>query len=126
MKITDEKIDKIIHEALNKEEAAYYDQLGEQSLLEMSLDVFKGRNKGIYIITVIMSLVLFGGFVYCAIEFYNSPDIKQMLIYGGIGFWCILGVTGIKLWHWMQMNTNRVIRELKRLELQIASMKNNE
>lgn len=123
MKITDEKIDKIIHEALNKEEAAYYDQLGEQSLLDMSIDVFKGRNKNIYILTLIMSFILFGGFVYCAIQFYNAVDIREMLIYGAIGFWLMLGVTGIKLWHWMQMNTNRLIREIKRLELQLASTK---
>ncbi len=122
MKNSDEQIDKIIHAALSKEEAAYYDQLGEQSLIDMSLGIFKGRNKGIYILTVIMSFILFGAFVYCAIEFYQAPDVKDMLIYGAIGFWCMIGVFGIKIWYWMQMNTNSILREMKRLELQIASL----
>ncbi len=122
MKTSDEQIDKIIHEALSKEEAAYYDQLGEQSILDMSLGVFKGRNKGIYVLSVLMSLVLFGVFVYCAIEFFNADSIKDMLIYGGAGFWCMIGVMGIKIWYWMQMNTNSLLREMKRLELQIASL----
>lgn len=123
MKTKEEEIDKIIQQALSKEEAEFYDQLGEQSLIEMMLGVFKGKNKVIYIITIIMSFVLFGVFVYCAIQFYEAETTREMLIYGGIGMWCMIGVMGIKIWHWMQMNTNRILREMKRLELQIASSK---
>ncbi|MEQ8926259.1 MAG: DUF6768 family protein [Fulvivirga sp.] len=123
MKTTDEQIDKIIHEALSKEEAEYYDQLGEQSLLDMSLGVFQGRNKNIYILTLIVSFIIFGVFVYCAFQFFNASEIKEMLIYGGIALWSIISVMAVKLWHWMEMHTNRLIREIKRLELQIASSK---
>jgi len=122
MKQSNEHIDKIIHEALSKEEAEFYDQLGEQSLLEMSLGVFQGRNKGIYILTMIMSFLLFGGFVYCAIQFFKVDNTREMLIYAAIGFWCMMGVSGIKLWHWMQMNTNSILREMKRQELQITTL----
>lgn len=122
MKHSNEEIDKIIHEALSKEEAEFYDQLGEQNLFEMALGVFQGTNKVVYIIATIMAFAFFGGFVYCAIQFYEAESTREMLLYAGIGFWCIISVTAIKLWHWMQMNTNRVLREMKRLELQIAAV----
>ena len=122
MKQSVEQIDKIIHEALSQEEAAFYDQLGEQSFLEMSLGVFKGRNKVIYIITVVMSLVLFGIFVYCAVLFFQAETTRNMLIYAAIGFWCMMGVMGIKLWYWLQMNTNSMLREMKRMELQVTTL----
>lgn len=122
MKHSNEEIDKIIHEALSKEEAEFYDQLGDQNLLEMSLGVFQGKNKVIYIIVTLMALVWFAGFVYCAIKFYHAESTRDMVMYAGIGIWCIISVTAIKLWHWMQMNTNRILREMKRLELQIAAV----
>jgi len=122
MKKTNEEIDQIIHEALSKEEAEFYDQLGEQSLLEMSLGVFQGKNKFIYILTTIMAFAWFVGFVICVVRFIEAETTRELITYAAAGFWCILSVTAIKLWHWMQMNTNRVLREMKRLELQIATM----
>ena len=122
MKKSNEEIDQIIHEALSKEEAAFYDQLGEQSLLEMSLGVFQGKNKVIYIIVTIMALLWFVGFIICVVRFLEAETARELITYAAAGFWCILSVTAIKLWHWMQMNTNRMLREMKRLELQIAAM----
>jgi len=126
MKNNSEEIDKIIHEALGKEEAEFYDQLGEQSLLEMSLGVFRGRNKFIYILTLVVSFVFVGIFIYCAIEFFKAETVKEMIIYGAIGFYSIISITAIKLWHWMQMNTNQILREMKRLELQVSTLASKE
>lgn len=125
MKHTNEQIDKIIHEALSKEEAVFYDQLGEQNILEMSLGVFQGKNKGVYILTFIMSLILFGLLVFCMFRLYHAETTKAMILYGAGGFWCMISVLGIKIWYWMQMNTNSILREMKRLELQIAALSNS-
>lgn len=121
MKNTNEQIDKIIYEALSKEEAEFYDQLGEQNIIDMTLGVFQGKNKNLYILTFIMAFLLFGAVVYCGVQFYEAETVKEMLVYIGIGFFCMTGVMGIKMWHWMQMNNNAILRELKRLELQIAA-----
>ncbi|MTI40942.1 DUF6768 family protein [Fulvivirga lutimaris] len=121
MKNTNEQIDKIIYEALSKEEAEFYDQLGEQNIIDMTLGVFKGKNKNLYILTFIMAFLLFGAVVYCSVQFYHADTLKEMLIYLGIALWCMMSVGFIKIWHWMQMNTNSVLREMKRLELQIAA-----
>ncbi|MEQ8477990.1 DUF6768 family protein [Fulvivirga sp.] len=121
MKKTNEQIDKIIYEALSKEEAEFYDQLGEQNIIDMTLGVFQGKNKNLYILTFIMAFVLFIAVVYCGVQFYQAETVKEMLVYIGIGFFCMTGVMGIKMWHWMQMNNNVILREMKRLELQIAA-----
>jgi hypothetical protein len=124
MKNNEEQIDKIILEALSKEEAGYYDKLGEQSILDMSLGVLRGKNKGIYLLTIIFSFLLFGVFVYSAIKFFKAQDIIEMLRYGAIGFFSILSITAIKIWYWMQMNTNALQREMKRIEIQLAALLN--
>jgi len=125
MKKSNEEIDKIIHDALSKEEAKFYDQLGEQSLIEQTLGIYQGRNKYAYIAVLVVSIILLGIFVYCGIEFFNAESARDMAISGTIGFFCIVMIMGIKINHWMQMQTNRVLREMKRLELQIAAVAEN-
>jgi len=122
MKNSNEEIDKIIHDALSEEEAQFYDKLGEQSLIEQTLGIYQGRNKYAYIAALVVSIILLGIFVYCGIEFFNAESSRDMVISGTIGFFCIVMIMGIKINHWMQMQTNRVLREMKRLELQIAAM----
>jgi hypothetical protein len=122
MKNNEDQIDKIIIEALSKEEAGYYDKLGEQSIFDMFLGVFKGKNKGIYLLTMLISILQFGVFVYAVIVFFNSNDIIEMLRYGAIGFLCMLSIVAVKIWYWMQMNTNTLQRELKRIEIQLAAL----
>ena len=124
MKHTDEQIDKIIHEALSKEEAEFYDQLGEQSLLDMQLGVYQGKNKGLYVAMLIFGTILTVAFIYAAIEFYHAETVKEMLVYGGIAFFTTAMIMAIKIYNWMQMQTNRVLREMKRLELQISTLTN--
>ena len=125
MNASDKEIDKIFHEALSTEEAAYYDQLGEQSVIDMAFGVFQGKNKTIYIITFIVSFFLFGVVIWAGIKFYHAETIKEMLSYGAISFFFMIAVMGTKIWYWMQMNNNALLREMKRLELQIASILND-
>ena len=123
MKTSDEQIDKIITDALSKEEAAYYEQLGEQNIIEMSLGVFQGKNRVLYLFALVFSFIIFGAFIYYAYLFYHAVELKDLMIYGAICMWCMVMIAGIKIWHWMIMNTNRILRELKRLELQLAAQK---
>jgi len=122
MKNSNEEIDKIIHEALSQEEAKFYDELGEQSVLEQTLGVYQGKNKGLYIAALVASIIILGVFVYCGIEFFNADTPREMVIFGAVGFFCLIMIMSIKIYHWMQMQTNRVLREMKRIELQIAAM----
>ena len=115
-----EEIDKIIHEALSAEEAEFYDQLGEQSIIEMAVGVYKGKDMWLKVIIAVLTFLFFAAFVYAAIQFFNAADIQEMvkwLAIGGLFF----GMTmSLKLWQWMQMERNAVLRELRRIELQLS------
>ncbi|MCG8385038.1 MAG: hypothetical protein MJA30_05820 [Cytophagales bacterium] len=117
-----EDIDNIIYEALSKEEAQFYNQLGEQSILEMALDVYKGRNKWISITSAVLGVVLFAIFVYAAVQFFKVEDTREMLQWMAIGFVCLGTSQAMKVWQWMQMDKNALLREMKRLEVQISML----
>ena len=117
-----EEIDNIIYEALSKEEAEFYDQLGEQSIMEMAWGVYKGRNKWVSITSVVLGTILFAIFIYAAIQFFQVDDTKEMLRWMAIGLVCLGTSQALKIWQWMQMDKNAILREMKRLEVQVSML----
>lgn len=122
MKTNMEDIDQLIKETLSKEEAKFYDQLEEQGVWGMIIGMFKGKNKWIIILMNFMTLVFFGCFLYCIIKFFSVEDTKAVLQWGIGSLAFLLGVSMLKVFAWMQMDKNALLREIKRLELQISSL----
>ena len=121
-----ERIDELIKEALSKEETEFYDQLEEQNLLEKIGETFRGKTGWLVILMNIMNLIFFGLFIYCLIQFFNTNDTNDLIRWVAAGFLCWSFMVFIKLYVWMQMNKNDVLRELKRLELQVSVISNKQ
>ena len=121
-----ERIDDLIKEALSKEEAEFYDQLEEQNLLEKIGETFKGKTGWLVVFMNLMNLFFFVLFVYCCIQFFNTDETNELIKWTAAGFLCWSFMAFIKLYVWMQMNKNDVLRELKRLELQVSVLSNKQ
>ncbi len=117
-----EDIDKLIKETLTQEEAKFYEELEEQNVLEMVFGLFKGKNKWIMYLMNFMTLVFFGLFIYCTIQFFHTEITNEMIKWGIGGLVFLLGVSMLKVFAWMQMDKNALLREMKRLELQVSSL----
>ncbi|PTM05192.1 MAG: hypothetical protein DA407_12490 [Bacteroidetes bacterium] len=122
MKTNMEDIDKLIKETLTQEEAKFYDDLEEQNVLQMVMGLFKGKNKWIMFMMNIVTVLVFGVFVYCAVQFFNTDVTNELIKWSIIGTFCMLIVSMLKMFAWMQMDKNALLREMKRLELQISSL----
>jgi len=122
MKNNREDIDKLIKDTLTQEEAKFYDELDEQNVLEMVFGLFKGKNKWIMILMNIVTILVFGVFVYCVVQFFNTDITNELIKWSIIGTFCMLIVSMLKMFAWMQMDKNAILRELKRLELQVSSL----
>jgi hypothetical protein len=117
-----ENIDKLIKESLTQEEAAFYDELDEQNPFEMIEGLFHGRNRWIMILINVILLIFFGLFIYCLIQFLNAEATNDLILWAAASFASFAIVGFLKLFGWMQMDKNAILRELKRLELQVSSM----
>jgi len=122
MKTEKEKIDALIKETLDKEEAKFYDDLEEQNLMAKMGGVYKSKLGWLAIIMNLVHLVVFVLFVYCMVQFFNTTDTNALIAWSSAGFLCMIVMGMLKLFVWMQMNRNDILRELKRLELQIAAL----
>lgn len=122
MKNNMEEIDRLIKETLTQEESKFYDELEEQNVFEMMGDLFKTKNSWLIIIMNIIMLISLGFFVYCIVQFFNAEETKEIITWTAAGFISLMMVSMLKLFAWMQMDKNALLRELKRLELQVSSL----
>ncbi len=121
MKDNIEEIDKLIKETLTQEETKFYNELDEQNVFQMIFGLFKGKNKWIMILMNVMTVVFFGLFIYCIVQFFNTDETKELIKWATGTLVFLIGVSMLKIFAWMQMDKNALLREMKRLELLISS-----
>lgn len=117
---SEKDFDRLIHEALGREEAEYFDQLGEQNIPQQLLGLFKGKNSWMNVVIFIFNLAVLAVAVYTFIEMLNAEVIGDKLEWMFYTLICFLAMLLFKLWSWNQMDKNAVVREVKRLEYQVA------
>jgi hypothetical protein len=117
-----EDIDKLIKETLTQEEAKFYDDLDEQNVFQMLGGLFKGKNSWIMYVMNFMTLVFFGAFIFCVVQFFDTENTNELIKWAVGGVISLLAVSMLKMFAWLQMDKNALLREMKRLELQISSL----
>lgn len=120
MKNETEEIDRLIEEALTEEEATYFHNLDEQNIFQKFGGLFQGKMKWINVMTVVVQFVQFGFAVYFAYRFFTTTDMVEMIQFGSGAFFLMMTVTVLKIFHWMEINKNATIREIKRMEMQVS------
>lgn len=114
--------DKKIQEALDAETNELLAELEEQGLFGQLAGLFKGKLAWFSVVTFIAGLLLAIGGFYAAWKFVSGSEVQAMLRWGALAWMLFSGLMMIKIWSWMRMETNRNMRETKRLELQIARL----
>lgn len=121
--MNNQKIDDEIRQALSGDDAAAFDEFaGEQSLLEQAFELLKGRNRWFNIWVMVVTFVFLFLALFCSWKFYYATNVKE-LIGWSIGIGISIGtISMLKIWAWMEMEKNSTVREIKRLELQVARL----
>ncbi|MFY0684967.1 MAG: hypothetical protein JXR20_10480 [Balneola sp.] len=120
MRINKEDIDKLIEESLNENEISFYNDLEEKGLFKQWFGLYKGAFKGWAILITTMQLILTALTFYLGYAFFTEDLSTDLIHFGGLFFIVFISVAMLKLWHWMQMDKNSILREMKRIEFQIA------
>ncbi len=111
-------IDQKIQAALRRDGDAL---AGEPNLAEEVLTTFRGRHRWLSALLVVVNLLAFGGLVFAAMRFYGTADLGMQLRWGGAALVLLQIFSGLKIWFWQEIHTNRVLREVKRVELMLIS-----
>ena len=118
----EKELDDIIRKNLTQEEMSYYDQLEDPNMIDKVLRMYKGKNAWVFLVQTIAMLLVFIAFIYCTVQFFQEDDVAKMLKWGFGCFLTINAVGMIKVILSGFMSEINIIREIKRLELQLASI----
>jgi len=92
----------------------------ELSTFRQATSVMRGRNRWIVTMVMVVTFVFTAFFFWSVYKFFNTTDLQQSIAWGFGGTLSFLATGSLKLWFWMQMDKYSVLREIKRLELQVA------
>ncbi len=114
--------DKKIQEALDEETVELLAELEEQGLFAQLGGLFKGKLAWFSAVLFIVGIVVTIAGLYATWQFIVGTEVRSMLHWAALA-WALFQIQMmLKLWTWMRMETNRNLREVKRLELQIARL----
>jgi hypothetical protein len=116
-------IDEAIRKALSDEDARLLDRFGADLPLPQQLqDSFRGHLAWLNVLSWAAGFAIFGVGLYCGWRFLQAPDTAAMLRWAVGLLLCAMGLMLIKLFAWLELEKNAVVREVKRLELQVARL----
>lgn len=114
-------LDKMIEEALGEEESEVLRRIGgEPGFVEWAMGMFGAGLEWTVRFMVFGQAVIFIAGVWAAWNFFEAGDPVTQLRWGLPATVLLLGATMVKLAVAPALFHNRVMRELKRIELQIA------
>ncbi|MEQ8335712.1 MAG: hypothetical protein RIA62_00120 [Cyclobacteriaceae bacterium] len=116
----EKNIDALIKEALSKEEAEYYDKLEEKPVLKQFAGLYRGKNSWMNYLVAFYILAAIAGCVYAGFQFAAAESTKELLVWSLVMLATFIMTAMLKIWSWMQMDKGELIREIKRLELQLS------
>ena len=95
----------------------------EETMRGMIMDSFHTRLRWV-VIVVWIYIVGFGALaVFAGLQFFRVAETRWMIMYATMFITAILVASVCKLWYWQFMHRNRMLREIKRLRLDITELK---
>src|SRR4051812_34495712 len=117
-------LDRKIQAALRRDNAGE-SLADEPNIAEEVIAAFRGRHRWLSAIVVVAQLAALVGLALAVFKFYQATETVAQLRWGGLSLVLILVIAMIKIWFWLEMQSNRVLREVKRVELLLVSRPSN-
>ena len=115
------RLDRLIEEALSAEDRRLFQSTRELGWFELGLSQFRGRLGWVTWVIMVVQVAMFLLAVWCGVNFFAATEVLPALKWGLSGATLAVMATQLKLSLMPQMQADRVIRELKRLELMLVS-----
>lgn len=115
------KLDDLIRDALDAKDRENFDKTEELGYFQLSLGLFKGKLGWVTWLIMIVQAALFLVGVWCAVKFFAATDVLLALKWGVSSATLIIVASALKFSLMPHMQADRIMREIKRVELLLAS-----
>lgn len=114
------KLDRLIEEALQEQDRDILHETEELGFFALGLSQFSGKLGWVTWVLMIVQTAMFVVAVWCGFHFFGATEALPALKWGLSSATLALMAVQLKLSLTPQMQADRVIRELKRIELMVA------
>ena len=114
--MTDERIEKIIQDIGN------YDEAKEDSLRSMLADFYNKRMLSSIIVLWVYGIAFTALCIFSAVRFFDTENVKDLIMYATIFLSSVVFISLVKTFAWQMIHRNSIKREIKRLEVRIAEL----
>ncbi len=119
------KIDDLINESLSKEDEALLEHYGtEPGYFKQAMALFRGQLGWVMWFVGIVQLLLFLAAIYALVQVFTLEQLMDALRWGVVTVVLVQLSTFLRGFMGAHFEANRVLRELKRLELRLVRMEN--
>lgn len=120
-------LDEQIRAALKAEDAETLSRFeSDESLVSMMIDLYQGRRRWINASATLVTFVIFAIQIWCGFKFFGAVETRDLILWATGFLTLLLFFVMMKIWFWLELLRNSVTREVKRLELQVALLNQNE
>jgi len=112
--MTEEQIRRILEDD--------YDPSRENLLVSMAKDFYSRKMLSTIMFVWFWALLFMAGVVYSGVQFFKADQTRSQIMYATIFTCCLICVAFMKVFAWQMIHRNGIIREIKRLELRIATL----
>ena len=115
-----DRIDKLIADALSDEDRELLESMEEPGFFALGLGQFRGKLGWVTWVLMLVQTVMFFAAVWCGWQFYTATELMLALKWGLTAAVLAIIATQLKMALMPQMQADRVLRALRRLELMIV------
>jgi len=115
-----EKLDEMIKQALEAEDREILAETEELGYFAAAFGLFRGKTAWVNWVIMLAQAIIFVAGVWSAVAFFAATDVLLALKWGISSAVLILAALTMKMSLMIPMQADRVIRELKRVELLLA------
>lgn len=120
-------IDRMIDEAIYEEEGELLRQIGEEpGFFTQLFGIFGGRTGWVNVLMMVWQTVFFIAGVWAAWMFFLAADPVTQLRWGLPAVVLLIMALMLKMMVWPSVQTNRLLREMKLIQLQLARRAGND
>jgi len=116
-----DKLDTMIKEALETEDNTIWAETEELGYFASAFGLFRGKSAWVNWVIMFVQAILFFVAIWCAVKFFAATDVLLALKWGISGAVLMPTALTMKMSLMIPMQANRVIREIKRIELMLVS-----
>ncbi|MEQ9316753.1 MAG: DUF6768 family protein [Henriciella sp.] len=116
---------RLQHSLSQDDESFLRDLEGDRGLFTQMGATLTGPLKYWTAVVFVFTFVLFALSIWCGWNAFAADSVKETVLWAAFGIAGLNGIGLLKMWVFMRMNHLATLRELKRVELQVARLNEN-